>query len=123
MTNGKLERISSYVEHIILAINQIEKYSAEMDQRAFLGNDMAQDAIVRQFEIIGEAARRIISADPEFSRTYPALELEAAYRMRNALAHGYDTVNLRTVWDTIEHKLPPLKAEAIRILKSKTEAR
>ena len=76
---------------------------------------MAQDAIIRQFEIIGEAARRIIAADPAFTRRHPALELDAAYRMRNALAHGYDTVNLRTVWDTIEQKLPLLKAEAIRI--------
>jgi uncharacterized protein with HEPN domain len=36
--------------------------------------------------------------------------------MRNALAHGYDTVNLQTVWDTIEQKRPVLKAEAIRVL-------
>ncbi len=37
--------------------------------------------------------------------------------MRNALAHGYDTVNLRTIWDTVEQDLPALKAEAIRVLK------
>jgi uncharacterized protein with HEPN domain len=78
---------------------------------------MAQDAIIRQFEIIGEAARRIISTDPEFTKKYPALELDAAYRMRNALAHGYETVNLRTVWDTIEQKLPTLKSTAVSVLK------
>lgn len=66
--------------------------------------------------MIGEAARRIISADLEFTEKYPALELEGAYRMRNALAHGYDTVNLQTVWDTIEQKLPHLKAEAMTVL-------
>ncbi len=49
------------------------------------------------------------------------MELEAAYRMRNALAHGYETVNFRTVWDTIEQDLPAMKSEAIRVLKICTE--
>ena len=118
MTIGKPERIPDYLEHIISAVGQIEKYSQGLDQKSFNENDMAQDAIIRQFEIIGEAARRIISTDPEFTKKYPALELEAAYRMRNALAHGYETVNLRTVWDTIAQKLPALKSEAIRVLKA-----
>ncbi len=43
------------------------------------------------------------------------MELDGAYRMRNALAHGYDSVNLRTVWDTVGHRLPALKAEAVRV--------
>lgn len=119
MTRGKPDRIPDYIEHIISAIGQIEKYSLGLDSNSFIENDMAQDAIIRQFEIIGEAARRIISTDPEFTKKYPAMELDAAYRMRNALAHGYETVNLRTVWDTIAQKLPTLKSEAIRALKSR----
>jgi uncharacterized protein with HEPN domain len=109
MTSDKAGRIPDY---------QIEKYSLGLNQTNFMENDMAQDAIIRQFEVIGEAARRIISTDPEFIKKYPALELEGAYRMRNALAHGYDTVNLQTVWDTIEQKLPVLKAEAMSVLAS-----
>jgi uncharacterized protein with HEPN domain len=118
MTSDKAGRIPDYLEHIISAIGQIEKYSLGLNQTNFMENDMAQDAIIRQFEVIGEAARRIISTDPEFIKKYPALELEGAYRMRNALAHGYDTVNLQTVWDTIEQKLPVLKAEAMSVLAS-----
>ncbi len=121
MTNGKAERIPDYIEHIISAIAQIEKYAQGLDQRSFLENDMAQDAIIRQIEIIGEAARRLISADSEFTKKHPALELDAAYRMRNALAHGYETVNLRTVWDTIEQNLPALKAEATSVLRIYTK--
>ena len=120
MTIGKTGRIPDYLEHIISAITQIEKYSLPLNRNSFLHNDMAQDAVIRQLEIIGEAARRIISTNPEFSKKHPALELEAAYRMRNALAHGYDTVNLRTVWDTIEQKLPTLKSETTRILETYT---
>jgi uncharacterized protein with HEPN domain len=117
MSNNKAERIPDYIEHIISAISQIEKYSLGFNQDSFIENDMVQDACIRRFEVIGEAARRIISTDQEFTKKYPMLELESAYRMRNALAHGYETVNLRTVWDTIEQKLPALKAEAIEILK------
>jgi uncharacterized protein with HEPN domain len=116
MTSNKSGRIPNYIEHIIPAIGQIEKYLLGLNQTIFVENDMAQDCIIRQFEVIGESARRIISTDPEFIKKYPALELEGAYRMRNALAHGYDTVNLQTVWDTIEQKRPVLKAEAIRVL-------
>lgn len=116
MSNSKAERIPDYIEHIISAISQIEKYSLGLNQDSFIENDLVQDAIIRQFEVLGEAARRIITTDPEFTKKYPLLELESAYRMRNALAHGYETVNLRTVWDTVDQKLPALKAEAVRIL-------
>jgi uncharacterized protein with HEPN domain len=119
MTKDKTGRTTDYIEHIVLAITRIEKYSLGLDQHNFAENEMAQDAIIRQFEVIGESARRVISADPEFVNKHPALELESAYRMRNALAHGYDTVNLQTVWDTIEQKLPTLKTEAMRVLASK----
>jgi len=121
MTTDKAGRIPDYLEHMLPAIGQIEKYCARLDHRTFMETDMAQDAVIRQFEIIGEAARKIITTDAEFTKRYPALELEAAYRMRNALAHGYETVNLRTVWDTVEQNLPTLKAEVIRVLKSETQ--
>jgi uncharacterized protein with HEPN domain len=118
MSDSKAERIPDYIEHIISAIGQIEKYCVGLDRKSFTENDMARDAVIRQFEIIGEAARRIISTDPGFTKKYPALELEAAYRMRNALTHGYETVNFSTVWDTVEQNLPALKAEALRVRKS-----
>ncbi len=121
MSRSKAERIPDYIEHIISAIGQIEKYCVGLDRKSFTENDMARDAVIRQFEIIGEAARRIISTNPEFTKKYPALELESAYRMRNALVHGYETVNLRTVWDTIEQNLPALKSEAIRVLEISTK--
>jgi uncharacterized protein with HEPN domain len=121
MTAAKAGRITDYLEHIISAIDRIERYALGLDQNSFNANDMAHDAVIRQFEIIGEAARRIILSDSEFTKSHPSLELEAAYRMRNALAHGYDTVNLKTVWDTIEQKLPALKAEAINVLNSRRE--
>lgn len=45
----------------------------------------------------------------------PRLRLEVAYAMRNALAHGYDSVNLLTVWNTIHYDLPTMKQQMAEI--------
>jgi uncharacterized protein with HEPN domain len=77
---------------------------------------LVQDAVIRNLEVVGEAANNIKIADPGFLSSHPAVELDAAYRMRNALAHGYFTVNASVVWKTVQRDLPILKAqmEAIR---------
>ncbi len=106
---SKAPRVQDCFEHIIGAIDRIETYVKGLDQPAFESSTLVQDAVIRNFEIIGEAASRITAADPVFSRQYPALRLDLAYRMRNALIHGYDSVNLDVVWNTIQNELPTLK--------------
>ena len=54
----------------------------------FLDNQMAQDAVIRNIEIIGEAANNIEKHYPEFAAAHPGLPLSSAYQMRNAIAHG-----------------------------------
>lgn len=79
---------------------------------AFLGNEMVQDAVVRNFEIIGEASRNIDRRYPEFVSAHPGLALREAYAMRNQLAHHYANIDMQIVWDTIVGDLPDLKASA-----------
>ncbi len=105
----KAPRVQDYFEHVIGAIDRIETYVEGLDQPAFESSTLVQDAVIRNFEIIGEAASRITAADPVFSRQYPALRLDLAYRMRNALIHGYDCGQSRRVWNTIQNDLPTLK--------------
>ena len=52
-------RLIDYLEHILEAIDRIHRYCVDLDEAAFLSNTMAQDAVVRNFEIIGEASRNI----------------------------------------------------------------
>ena len=78
MTNGKLDRIPDYISHIVSAISRIERYTSGLTQAGFMDNDIVQDAVIRQLEIIGEAARRIIVADPAFTAQHLAMELDAA---------------------------------------------
>jgi uncharacterized protein with HEPN domain len=59
-----------------------------MDEAGFLSNAMVQDALIRNFEIIGEASRNIERVAPPFVENHPELPLAYAYEMRNVLAHG-----------------------------------
>jgi len=79
-----------------------------MDEEVFLGNEMAQDAVIRNIEIIGEASHNIEDHYPEFATAHPELPLAFAYQMRNAVAHGYFKVDLEIVWKTIQSDLPGL---------------
>lgn len=69
---------------------------------------MVQDAVIRNFEIIGEASQNIERVSPDFVTAQPELPLSFAYDMRNVLAHGYYKVDMGVVWKTIEGDLPYL---------------
>ena len=70
-----------------------------------------QDAVLRTFEVIGEASRNIERDCPDFAAAHPELPLSFAYEMRNALAHGYFKVDFGIVWKTIENDLADLRQQ------------
>ena len=72
--------------------------------------------MIRNFEIIGEASRNIQKHFPDFAADHPEVPWAIAYEMRNALTHGYFTVDLAIVWRTIENELPGLKDNIENIL-------
>ncbi|MEW5887444.1 MAG: DUF86 domain-containing protein [Pseudomonadota bacterium] len=102
------QRLADYLAHILEAIERIERYTEDMSEVAFLGNSMVQDAVIRNFEIIGEASHNIETHYPAFAADHPELPLAFAYQMRNAVAHGYFEVDLEIVWKTIRSDLPGL---------------
>ena len=100
------QRLLDYLDHISKAIKRIHHYVEDIDEVAFLQNELIQDAVIRNLEIIGEASRNIEVRYPEFAASNPDLPLAIAYQMRNAVAHGYFQVDLEIVWKTIERDLP-----------------
>jgi uncharacterized protein with HEPN domain len=92
--------------HILDAIRCIETYSRGVDKVAFRANKMMQDAIVRQVEIIGEAARNI---SEEFQEEHPELPWLEMRAIRNKIDHDYLEINSDIIWDTIQNDLPSLK--------------
>jgi len=107
--NRHPDRIVDYLQQIVESIAQARKYVANHTLSSFEQDQLVQDAVIRRLEIIGEAARRIDKADPEFIRTYPALQLDKAYGMRNRLSHAYDVVNVTLVWDVVQQHLPSME--------------
>lgn len=109
------QRLPDYLGHILEAIERIGRYTDDLDGVAFLQNEMAQDAVLRNLEIIGEASHNIERDYPEFAASYPELPLAFAYQMRNAVAHGYFKVDLEIVWKTVRNDLPGLYAQVREI--------
>jgi uncharacterized protein with HEPN domain len=109
MNRGTL-RLEEYLKHVLKAIDRIQTYCGDMSEVSFISSQITQDAVIRNFEIIGEASKNIERvATPEFLALNSDLPLSFAYDMRNLLAHGYYKIDLEVVWKTIEADLPNLK--------------
>ena len=111
-------RLGDYLGHILEAISQIQSYCEDIDEVSFLTNRMIQDAVIRNFEIIGEASKNVERVAPEFVAAHPDLPLAFAYDMRNFLAHGYHKVDVSVVWKTIERDLPYLQQQVTIALRN-----
>lgn len=97
-----------YLRHILDAIIRIEGYTAP-GAGTFFSDSMQQDAVVRNFEIIGEAAKRL---SPVTKALLPDVSWRQVAGMRDVLIHDYISVNLETVWEAVERRLPDLKRAA-----------
>jgi uncharacterized protein with HEPN domain len=115
MTRGQ-QRLADYLAHIAEAIERIDRYTEDMDEVAFLNNELVQDAVIRNFEIIGEASNNIEKHYPDFAAAHPELPLSFAYQMRNAVAHGYFKVDFEIVWRTIHSDLPGLHKQVCELV-------
>jgi len=104
-------RIPDYLEHILAAIKRIQHYTDDMDGNGFLANEMVQDAVIRNIEVIGEAARNIEFHHPDFAKKHSHIPWEDIYLMRNRVSHGYFSVDLEIIWATIERDLPLLEQQ------------
>jgi len=108
--NGDRQRLIEYLSHILQAIQRINGYTEGMDEATFIQSTMTQDAVIRNIEIIGEASHNIERYFPGFAVDHPELPFAFAYQMRNAVAHGYFSVDLEVVWKTIQSDLQGLSA-------------
>ena len=94
-----------YVDDILEAVRRIQNYTRDMDYKSFSSDLKTQDAVIRNLEIIGEAARHL---PPEKTRKAPGIEWPKILGLRNILTHEYFGVNLPIIWDLVEHKLDSL---------------
>jgi uncharacterized protein with HEPN domain len=101
---------------MLQAAEKIKRYTSGMDYDAFVADEKTMDAVVRNFEIIGEAANRI---DPDFRTKNPEVEWKRIRGFRNRIVHDYFGVDYEIVWDIITTYLDELIEwlEAINLTK------
>ncbi len=103
-----------YLTHIAEAIEKVDAYGAG-GRDEFMQNPMAQDAIIRNFEIIGEATKRISEATKQ---KRPEIIWRDVAGFRDVLIHDYMGVDLNEVWNIIENHLPALRNAVRQLLES-----
>lgn len=89
MSKSDKLRIPEYLQHIFETIHRISRYTEDMTEAGFLENEMVQDAVIRNIEIMGEAANNIRQHHPDFAAQHQEIPWEDIYWMRNRVAHGY----------------------------------
>ncbi len=112
------QRLIGYLAHMLEAIGRINRYTEDMDELAFLHNDLIQDAVIRNLEILGEASNNIQKHYPDFATRHPGLPLAFAYQMCNAVAHGYFKVDYEIVWKTIHADLPVFYSQVQHVVEN-----
>ena len=102
-----------YLGHILNCVLKIQEYMKGITLEQFINNDEKQDAVVRNFEVIGEATSRI---SDEFKIKNNQLPWRKMKAMRNFLIHDYEEVDLKLVWEAIMVDLPELKTNIEKII-------
>ena len=103
---SKKERNYEVFIHDILESSQsILKYTQDYDFIKFSNDKKTVDAVIRNFEIIGEAAKKIPS---NIREKYPDLHWKGMTGMRDKLIHEYFGINIEIIWETIEKEIPKM---------------
>ena len=107
------------VPGLLVDIRDAARYIAEDTAghsfESFRADRRVRQVVERNFEIIGEALRRLSRDDPVLAGRITAYQ--RVIGLRNALIHGYDVINYPTVWHTIQESLPLLRAEVDLLLR------
>jgi uncharacterized protein with HEPN domain len=98
--------IQLLIEDIWESMEKIERYVCGLDQNAFLHDEKTIDSVVRNLEIIGEAANRLPG---DFKTRHPEIAWHRIVGLRNRIVHNYFGIDLDIVWEILQRELPDLK--------------
>ena len=105
-----------YLLHMLESADRTLQYTANVSEEEFVANQLLQDAVVRNIEVIGEAAKNLLDACPEFAVKYPSIPFAQIYGMRNRVSHGYFSVSTAMIWDSVQVDIPELREQIKKVL-------
>lgn len=103
------ERDLVYLDSLIDAADAIREFIGPLTREDFFRQRMVRDAVLRNLEVLGEAAGRV---SEQLQGAHPEVEWKKAAGMRNHLAHGYLTLNFNLIWDTVKRDVPRIGEQA-----------
>ncbi|WP_050033768.1 HepT-like ribonuclease domain-containing protein [Halorubrum halophilum] len=100
--------VLDYLDDILDGVAKIKRYTRGMTYEEFVDDPKTVDAVLRNFEVIGEAAKNV---PDDIRQEYDDVPWSEMAGMRDKLIHGYATVELQIVWTTIQEEVPTLGAQ------------
>ncbi|MEK7773100.1 MAG: DUF86 domain-containing protein [Deltaproteobacteria bacterium] len=113
-----MSRDASYLLDILLHAKDAAEFTADMSKEAFLSDHKCQFAVIRCFEVIGEAAKHLSKNTQMTNSDIPWAKMA---KMRDLLIHAYQRVDLDEVWDTVKNDIPTLIASIERLIPPEDE--
>lgn len=101
-----------YLAHIMECIQKIERFSQDGKER-FLEDELICYAVLWNFEVIGEAAKRL---DDSYRSSHPEIPWRSIAGLRDVLIHQYEGIHLEKVWAIVEKDLSGLKQSIAALL-------
>lgn len=101
-----------FIRHILESIEAIEEFSKDLSLEGLYKNRLKKSAIIREIEIIGEAAKNISN---DFTKKYPEIPWKNIIGTRDIIAHKYFGVNIEVVWKIVTQDIPQLKKQVLKI--------
>jgi len=103
-----------FLEDMLTAMNRVAEYISGLNYNEFKHDNKTVDAVIRNFEIIGEAAKNL---PIEVKKKYPMVPWDEMYLLRNKISHEYFGVDYEILWDVASNYLPENKFQIEDILK------
>jgi len=108
-----------FLEDMQEAMERIGRYCSGLDFAAFCANELVVDGVVRNIEVLGEAAKKV---PPAVQERYPLLPWSQMYRMRNRISHEYFGLDLATIWRVATEHLPQNYPDLLHALATERQA-
>jgi uncharacterized protein with HEPN domain len=112
-------RDESYLLDILLMAKDASKFTTGMKFHEFIADPKTQYAVIRCFEVMGEAAKRVSEST---KTSHPGIPWTEISRMRDLLIHAYARVDLEYIWETLQNDIPSLIAALEKIVPPEQES-